>query len=848
MMREQSLFTEKDIKDFRYHSKRAFYLAVIQSAFQKDAAITEAFDVQLSPEDLSPVLQLSSEHGYTINIIPTIPATLFQPSKLASDRNNIRSSSSPTPLYNAAILADTLPFDDLLVFHRAASKSAFFGDTARLVQLWARARQFPSNVTGFLVYFLVYLVDVKGVLAASPSALFSTMLEWVVREDFAHAVGWKESLEAAKKVAGGDKRVFGHPTGRLNLFSGISEPANEIVSLCPTLKSKDIRLSGGRRQMKVEAGRTIAALNRNTAADIDAVFLNTASKASMPLEAQFDLVLSTSLPSAHVQHCSEQWVTEQPDALALPLQVLHQRMHSVLRRALGTRVKAVHLTPFEPSADGSVPVHIGLLYQPAEATRLVDHGPAAADELACQAFRDFWGSKSELRRFKDGSIVEACVWEVQGVLSRFTVPEQIVRYILDFKFNVETLEGVASAFYEMVEEPATWRQRLYQADPESKGFSAIILAYEELSSALRGMENLPLAIKNVTPIAEQLRYASAFVPGARKTKQFFHLPEVASFVDVADVVITFEQSGKWPTDLQAIQKVKTAFLVKVAEALEKQLSHVQCSVAFDGSASAEGDNVSLEVLLPSGFAFRLHVFHETEMALLGQASFDQPSLTQVLQQHRRRFVLQPKHHAAFASLIHQYPALSGTTRLVKRWVSAHLLSPHVSLEQLELLCAHVFLRGSPPGSPLSGFLAVLHLLATWTWWSDPLLIPLFSASKREGTALDASSIGRQVEFPADKAVAAQTSFSNARQADPAMNNGGSWFVATEEDLTSRWWGWSKPSRMVATRVKDLALASLQAVQTRAEPAVCFDHFLYLLSLSLTMCVATDFVLPTDQRV
>lgn len=202
---------------------------MIQTAFQKDAGLNKVFDIQLSSDELSPVLQLS-EQGYTINVIPTIPATLFQPSKLGSDRNNIRSSSAPTPLYNAAILADTLPFDDLLIFHRAASKSASVGDTARLVQLWTRARQLTNNVQHFLIYFLLYLVDVKGVLAASPNALFLTLLEWVVREDFAHAVGWKDSLDAAKKVSGGDKGVFGHPTGRLNLLSGTIEPVKELVS------------------------------------------------------------------------------------------------------------------------------------------------------------------------------------------------------------------------------------------------------------------------------------------------------------------------------------------------------------------------------------------------------------------------------------------------------------------------------------------------------------------------------------------------------------------------------------------------------------------------------------------
>jgi U3 small nucleolar RNA-associated protein 22 len=30
---------------------------------------------------------------------------------------------------------------------------------------------------------------------------------------------------------------------------------------------------------------------------------------------------------------------------------------------------------------------------------------------AAAVFREFWGDKAELRRFKDGSILEAVVWE-----------------------------------------------------------------------------------------------------------------------------------------------------------------------------------------------------------------------------------------------------------------------------------------------------------------------------------------------------------------------------------------------------------------------------------------------------
>lgn len=42
---------------------------------------------------------------------------------------------------------------------------------------------------------------------------------------------------------------------------------------------------------------------------------------------------------------------------------------------------------------------------------------------AAAKFRQFWGEKAELRRFQDGNIAEAVVWEV-GLAERHTVVDK----------------------------------------------------------------------------------------------------------------------------------------------------------------------------------------------------------------------------------------------------------------------------------------------------------------------------------------------------------------------------------------------------------------------------------------
>ena len=46
-------------------------------------------------------------------------------------------------------------------------------------------------------------------------------------------------------------------------------------------------------------------------------------------------------------------------------------------------------------------------------------------------FRSFWGEMAELRRFQDGSICEAVVWDCKTVAERRRVVGKIVKLILN---------------------------------------------------------------------------------------------------------------------------------------------------------------------------------------------------------------------------------------------------------------------------------------------------------------------------------------------------------------------------------------------------------------------------------
>lgn len=84
----------------------------------------------------------------------------------------------------------------------------------------------------------------------------------------------------------------------------------------------------------------------------------------------------------------------------------------------------------------------------------------------------------------------------------------------------------------------------------------------------------------------------------------------------------------------------------------------------------------------------------------------------------------PSPPCSAAGVAGESPAYEPSVRLAKRWVGAHLLSPHLRDEAVELLVASLFTSpGQPaPASRTSGLLRFLQLLAEHPWRVQPLIV------------------------------------------------------------------------------------------------------------------------------
>ena len=56
-----------------------------------------------------------------------------------------------------------------------------------------------------------------------------------------------------------------------------------------------------------------------------------------------------------------------------------------------------------------------------KALQVVDRGPSPSNAAESKAWKALWGDHSETRRFKDGSIIHAVVWDVPNALRHTSV-------------------------------------------------------------------------------------------------------------------------------------------------------------------------------------------------------------------------------------------------------------------------------------------------------------------------------------------------------------------------------------------------------------------------------------------
>lgn len=535
--------------------------------------------------------------------------------------------------------------------------------------------------------------------------------------------------------------------------------------------------------LKEEAKVSLDMLNEETFDQFESTFVTSASE---PLQ-RYDCIVCVPLPT-------ETPATSTCDHLT-QITSFARRVFSVLREGLMDRVKLINIqAPALPnwSIKSSGPaseaqILLYFVFDPANVDRLVDHGPSAEEKKKALKFQKFWGEKAELRRFKDGSILESLVWK-SG--STYTVFQEIVTYIINRHFTQDISDGltfVGQSFDKAVRS---------SSDSGTKQFEALKEAFRAFEKNVRELEGLPLQLRQLSPTSPQLRYTSIDAPS-------FSAHSPLKFP--ADVLIQFEGSGRWPDDLVSIQRTKIAFLLKIGNLLEGCDGVVLSRVGLENEDKQFENCAFLDIVYESGAAFRLRIQNDREQTLLERLVKDKltdsrtrEEAVSALAAYKTTFVQMPLLTQSISTHCTRFPLLSPTIRLMKMWFDSHMLSGHVSGELIELLVAHTFLHAYPwraPSSVMTGFLRTLMFIERWDWRHQALVVDFTGTM----TSKDVTSANMRLEA--------------WRKIDPGMNRTVV-FAATNHDPSGVGFTEMGPSKVVAARMTALAGSAYKVVKQR----------------------------------
>ncbi|XP_078530850.1 nucleolar protein 6 [Lissotriton helveticus] len=800
----QEIFQAKDNLNQRYHRKRALYLAHIASHLSKKKLFGCVTFAYMNGSHLKPILLLrpqgKDEKLLTVRLYACPPPGFFKSSRFHPGKNNVRTAwflekaaaeegtaEPPTPHYNNSLLTDTVLESHLHFLSSASTDFPGMKDGISILKVWLHQRELDKGFGGFngfvasmLVAYLLSKHKINKLM--SGYQVLRNILQFLATTDLTvNGISLSKSSDASQPAVADFHQafevVFVDPSGFVNLCADMTESKY--------------------KQLQLEANRSMEVLDDTTTDGFHLLLM-----VSKPLLETFDHVFHLrNLAKLQVTCKKMKLLNELIDysgnyvAAVLPL------LLSLFCRGLGDRLvmlsHALPQSPEWPIADDP-PKHkdidylsFGLLLRPEYYNSILEKGPEADNAKAVE-FQKFWGEKSELRRFQDGSVCEAVVWAATTTHEKRLIPEQIVKHLLHLHAEIpESSVCYTGALLESV----------IQVTKEPKGtgeeqLMSIVKTYDDLSRKLWSLEGLPLTVTSVQGTHPALRYTDVFPPVPVKPdyNSYEKVKERKSLLPLLDkpcpayvaplkVICHMEGSGKWPQDKEAIKRVKAAFHIRLSELLTEK-HQLLCRAAA----------THIDVY-KDGFVFRIQVAYHREPHFMKESVTPEGMLKYRDTDESHQLEMETLHLPHLTSTLHglqqQHPAFSGTSRLVKRWISAQMLSDSISDESVDLIVAFLFLHPAPftpPSSPQVGFFRFLRLLATFDWKNEPLIVNLNQDIK-------------DVEY-----AEIRTNFISTRANLPVM------FIATPKDRKESVWTKDKPSAQILQRLIVLSLDSLHALE------------------------------------
>nr|CAD7423699.1 unnamed protein product [Timema monikensis] len=428
----EQCFQQSDHLNERYLRKRALYLCHLAGTLHSCHLVQSASFRLCQGDPSRPVLEVrpAGKLGKRVVVAlrPVPQSGVFKLARFSPEKNNVRPSwffttsdaieepYPPTPHHNHSTIQDLVSTANQEYCRLALEGHSNIKDGIRLLKVWLTQRKlnkgygsFDGHIVAQLVSHLVIQKRIS-VLGSSYQVVRATWV-YLAQSDWTNfGVSLAEPSRGTPPVSEFHQHfevVLVDSTGYCNLCANMSKETYERV--------------------KREADLAVRCLDNPNINSFQVLFMT-----SVPFYRQYDHIVRVS----RLSHLETDQV-RQLDHMNHTLPLAQVPILATLREGLGRRVTAIAVsledTPhwsisIEPPASADS-FTVGLTLDPVHAFINIDKGPTANTEEA-EKFRDFWGPKSELRRFQDISICEAVVWRVTTLADKRLVCGQVVEYLL----------------------------------------------------------------------------------------------------------------------------------------------------------------------------------------------------------------------------------------------------------------------------------------------------------------------------------------------------------------------------------------------------------------------------------
>nr|CAD7569233.1 unnamed protein product [Timema californicum] len=845
----QQCFQQSDHLNERYLRKRALYLCHLAGTLQSCHLVQSASFRLCQGDPSRPVLEVrpAGKLGKRVVVAlrPVPQSGVFKLARFSPEKNNVRPSwffpnsdaieepYPPTPHHNHSTIQDLVPTANQEYCRRALEGHSNIKDGIRLLKVWLTQRKlnkgygsFGGHIVAQLVSHLVLQKRIS-MLGSSYQVVRATWV-YLAQSDWTNfGVSLAEPSRGTPPVSEFHQHfevVLVDSTGYCNLCANMSKETYERV--------------------KREADLAVRCLDNPNINSFQVLFMT-----SVPFYRQYDHIVRVS----HLSRLETDQI-RQLDHTNHTLPLAQVPILATLREGLGRRVTAIAVsledTPhwsisIEPPASADS-LTVGLTLDPVHAFINIDKGPTANTEEA-EKFRDFWGPKSELRRFPDSSICEAVVWGVTTLADKRMVCGQVVEYLLASRLGLK-VTYVADQ-YETLIKHSKVKPADFEYGTGEEATLAVLSVFNELSKQVRELNDLPLEIISVQVLLKSIlshpsfavelnttstlanyateaglrgkrkiekerkigmmsptgtspvfRYTDTFPPlatqsraGKKVTKDgptCILLNDTSAigmaprWIPIIEAVIQLALSKKWPNDLEAVRRIKAAFHIEVAKCLSQQ-----CGL------TAQPHPNFVDILKTKGNIEGLGVNNSTGPMQVAPNYRPQTTVIDLMLCFQSGFVFLSETGIPSGSGLHQeHPSYGPACCLSKRWLAAQMIDPHHFPEiVVELLVAWLYLcpePHEPPTQPQTAFFRFLHLLASTNWVTQPVILNF------------------NTELAREEVVEIESTFQSSRSTLPPL------FLATSYQPSGVVWTKRNPTLQVLVRTAMLAKESLTIVEEK----------------------------------